>query len=106
MAKRQPAADRFSTTAKQLAQAAWKIAGANHYMVGFDPEATKDISLADYQDANSYMVDLENKVMSHPESTRYGDAARSHPIAKIRFNLAFQVLAVACKRAHNFKLSH
>ena len=74
---------RFSTTAVSLANAAMAIAKCNHYMVGFDSEATEGVSLDDIRDAKRILVDHE---LQHGESGR-GAATKS------TYDIAFSVLA-------------
>jgi hypothetical protein len=82
------------TRAEQLADAAQKIAKANHYMVGFVD--IDGISVEDFEDANQVLIARE-----HVELTKHGKSG-----ILSSFNLAFMVLAQACFKAHRVNLSH
>ena len=82
-----------TTLPQRLADAALKIARANHYLVGFDPETTAGISFDDWSDAYQELITREN--------------ASTYPLVpRTRLNLAFAVLSTACYRQHRTHLSN
>jgi hypothetical protein len=88
-----------STAATHIAHAAMRIARANHYMVGFEPTTTANVSWDDWHDAHQLLIEFEL------EALRRADArgARNVDIATIQrlHGRAFAVLADACRRQHN-----
>lgn len=86
---------------QQLAEAALKIAAANHYLIGFDlMGAARDVSFDDWSDAYQRLITIENG-LERPERD-YSSSQRRY---RKTVELAFYVLNMACYAQHRVHLN-
>ncbi len=81
----------------QLADAAIKIATANHYLIGFDPDTCRDVSFDDLSEAKQELITRESALPVE-------DGTSANRAKRRRIDLAFRVLDTLCYRVHGMHL--